>query len=143
MGVTIIIKSTTTEPPKSVMVSCRNSSTSKLLWLTLLPASMKKIHSKFEALKRSQHFSHYKSMGNFSDAQGQVTHKSLIGSCQIANPSEIIWVSLLPARMKKIQSTSSPMGNDRSPEGQHNVWRHHNLQCSKADNSELETVTRN
>ena len=39
--------------------------------------------------------------------------------------------------------TSSPMGNDRSPWIQHNVWRHHNLQCSKADNSELETVTRN
>ena len=35
------------------------------------------------------------------------------------------------------------MGNDRSPWSQHNVWRHKNLQCSKADNSELETVTRN
>ena len=35
------------------------------------------------------------------------------------------------------------MGNDRSPWSQHNVWRHHNLRCSKADNSELETVTRN
>ena len=43
-------------------------------------------------------------MGIFSDAQGQVTHKSLIGSCQISNPFEILWVSLLPARMKKIQS---------------------------------------
>ena len=39
--------------------------------------------------------------------------------------------------------TSSPMGNDHSPESQHNVWRPHNLRCSKADNSELETVTRN
>ena len=39
--------------------------------------------------------------------------------------------------------TSSPMGNDRSAWSQHNVWRHHNLRCSKADNSELETVTRN
>ena len=34
-------------------------------------------------------FSHYKSMGIFSDAQGQVTHKSLIGFCQISNLSEI------------------------------------------------------
>ena len=33
------------------------------------------------------------------------------------------------------------MGNDRSPWNQHNVWRHHNLQCSKSGNSELETVT--
>ena len=40
---------------------------------------MMKIHSKLKALERSQHFSHY--MGIFSDAQGQVTHKSLIKSC--------------------------------------------------------------
>ena len=26
-------------------------------------------------------FSHYKSMGIFQDAQGQLTHKSLVGSC--------------------------------------------------------------
>ena len=38
-------------------------------------------------------------MGIFLDAQGQVTHKSLIGSCQISHPS-----ALLPARMKKVQS---------------------------------------
>ena len=44
-----------------------------------------------------------KSMGIFSDAQGQVTHKSLIQSCPILNPSEILWVSVLPARMKKIK----------------------------------------
>ena len=89
---------------KSVMESCRNSKPSKLLWLTLLPTRMKKIHSKLKALERSQHFSHYKSMGIFSDAQGQVTHKSPIGSCQISNSPKILWVSLLPARMKKIQS---------------------------------------
>ena len=29
-------------------------------------------------------------------------------------------------------SRYSPMGNDRSPESQHEVWRHHILQCSKA-----------
>ena len=40
-----------------------------------LSTSMKKINSKLKALERSQHFSHYKSMGIFSDAQGQVTHK--------------------------------------------------------------------
>ena len=52
--------------PKSVMESCRNSNPSKLLWLVLLSARMKKIHSKMKVLERSQHFSHYKSMGNFS-----------------------------------------------------------------------------
>ena len=43
----------------------------------------------------------------------------------------------------KFNETSSPMGSYRSPWSQLNVWRHHNLRCSKADNSELETVTRN
>ena len=67
--------------PKSVMESCRNSNSSELLWLVLLSARMKKIHPKMKLLEWSQHFSHYKSMGIFPDAQGQVTHKSLIGSC--------------------------------------------------------------
>ena len=63
--------------PKSVMESCRNSNPSKLLWLVLLSARMKEIHPKM----KSQHFSHFKSMGFFPDAQGQLTHKSLVGSC--------------------------------------------------------------
>ena len=90
--------------PKSVMEFCRNSNSSELLWLVLLSARAKKIHPKMKVLEWSQHFSHYKSMGIFPNAQGQVTHKSLVGSCYISNPSEILWVYLLPARMKKIQS---------------------------------------
>ena len=86
--------------PKSVMESCRNSNPSKLLWLTLLPARMKKIHWKMKVLEWSQRFSHYKSMGIFPNAQGQLTHKSLVGYCPILNPSEIKWVSLLPASIK-------------------------------------------
>ena len=60
--------------PKSVMESCFNSIPSKLLWLTLLSARMKKTHWKMEALEWSQSFSHYKSMGIFPNAQGQLTH---------------------------------------------------------------------
>ena len=90
--------------PKSVMESCLNSSSSKLLWLVLLSARMKKIHPKLKVLKWSQHISHYKSMGIFQDAQGQVTHKSLVGSCRILNLSEILWLFLLPARIKKNKS---------------------------------------
>ena len=89
---------------KSEMESCRYSNQSKLLWLTLLLARIKKIHWKMKVLEWSQRFSHYKFMGIFSDAQGLVTHKSMVGSCQISNPSEILRVSLFPARMKKIQS---------------------------------------
>ena len=57
-----------------------------------------------KALEWSQHFSLNKSMGIFPNAQGQLTHKSMVRSCQISNPAEILWVSLLPARIKKIQS---------------------------------------
>ena len=43
-------------------------------------------------------------MGIFQDAQGQLTHKSLVGSCRISNPSEILWLFLLPARIKENKS---------------------------------------
>ena len=62
---------------------------------------MKKIHPKMKVLEWSQHFSHYKSIGIFPDAQGQLTHKSLFGSCRISNTFEILWLSLLPAKIKK------------------------------------------
>ena len=45
------------------MGSGRNSKSIKLLWLSLLPPRMMKIHPKLNALECSQHFSHYKSMG--------------------------------------------------------------------------------
>ena len=67
--------------PKSVMEYCQNSNPSKLLWLVLLSARMKKIHPKMKVLEWSQHFSHYKSLGIFPDAQGQLTNKSLVRSC--------------------------------------------------------------
>ena len=90
--------------PKSVMESCRNANPSKLLWQTLLPARMKKIHWKTKVLEWLQRFSHYTSMGIFPNAQGQLTHKSFVGYCPISNPSEILLVSWLPARIKKNQS---------------------------------------
>ena len=67
--------------PKSVMKSCRNSIPFELLRLVLLSARMKKIHPKMKVLEWSQHFSHNKSMGIFPDAQGQLTHKSLVQYC--------------------------------------------------------------
>ena len=51
---------------------------------------MKKIHSKLKAQERSQHFSYYKSMGIFSDAHGQVTHKFIVEACPNSNPSDIL-----------------------------------------------------
>ena len=86
------------------MESSRNSYSSELLWLVLLSARMKKIHPKIKVLEWSQHLSHYKSMGIFPDAQGQLTHKSLVGSCRISIPIRDLWLSLLPARIKKNKS---------------------------------------
>ena len=59
---------------------------------------------KMKVLEWSLHFSHYKSKGIFPDAQGQLTHKSLVKSCKISNQFEILWFSLLPARIKKNKS---------------------------------------
>ena len=39
---------------------------------------------------------------NFSDTQGQLTPKSVIESCRNSNSSELLWLGLLSARMKKI-----------------------------------------
>ena len=39
---------------------------------------------------------------NFSDAQGQLTPKSVMESCQNSNSFELLWLVLLSARMKKI-----------------------------------------
>ena len=39
---------------------------------------------------------------DFSDAQGQLTLKSVMESCRNSISSELLWFVLLPARMKKI-----------------------------------------
>ena len=84
-----------------VVVSGRNLNSSKLSCMSSLPARMRMIKSKIKELECSQDFSHYKSMGIFPDAQGQLTPQSLVRSGQISNSSEMF---LLPASMKKILS---------------------------------------
>ena len=87
-----------------VAVSGRNLNSSKLSCMSSLPARMRMIDSKMKDLECSHDFSHYKSMGIFTDAQGQLYPQSLVRSGRISNSSEIIWMSLLPASMKKIRS---------------------------------------
>ena len=72
--------------------------------MSSLPARMKKIRLKMKVLDCSQDFSHYKSMGIFPDAQGQLTLQSMVRSGQISNSSKTLWLSSLPAKMKMIQS---------------------------------------
>ena len=87
-----------------VSVSGRNMNSSKLSCMSSLPARMRMIDSKMKELEWSQDFSHYKSMGIFQIAQGQLTPQSLVRSGRISNSSEILWMFSLPASMKKIQS---------------------------------------
>ena len=68
-----------------VSVSGRNLNSSKLSCVSSLPARMRMIDSKMKELECSQDFSHYKSMGIFPDAQGQLTPQSLVRSGRISN----------------------------------------------------------
>ena len=68
----------------------------------LLTCKMRLIKSKMKELESSQDFIHNKPMGIFPDAQGQLTPQSMVRSGRISNSSEILWMSSLPASMKKI-----------------------------------------
>ena len=59
-------------------------------------------------------FSHYKSMENFLDAQGQLTPWSVVRSGRNPNSFEILCMSSLPASTKRIGSKAT----DKR-------WRHH------------------
>ena len=56
-----------------VVVSGRNLNSSKLSNMSLVPVRIRMIDSKIKELECSQDFSHYKSMGIFPDAKGQLT----------------------------------------------------------------------
>ena len=56
-----------------VVVLGRNLNSSKLSCMSSLLARMRMIDTKMKELEYSQDFSHYKSMGIFPDAQGQLT----------------------------------------------------------------------
>ena len=87
-----------------VVVSGRNLYSCKLSCMSSLPARIRMIESKMKELECSQDFSHYKYMGIFPDAQGQLTPQSLVRSGRISNSSEMLWMFSLPTSMKKIRS---------------------------------------
>ena len=95
--------------------------------MSSIPARMKKIQLKMMALECSQDFSHNKSMGIFPDAQGQLTLQSLVRSGRISNSSEMLWMSSLPASMKKIRSKMKALEC-------HNIIQHF-FSRARADNS--------
>ena len=75
---------------ESVVVSGRNLNSFKLSCMSSLPARIRMIESKMKELECSQAYSHYKSMGIFPDAQGQLTPQSLVRSGRISNSSEML-----------------------------------------------------
>ena len=87
-----------------VVVSDRNLNSSKLLCMSSLPVRMGMIDSKMKELECSHDFSHYKSIGIFPDAQGQLNPQSLVRSSRISNSFEMLWMFSLPASMKKLRS---------------------------------------
>ena len=117
-----------------VSVSGRNLNSSKLSCMSSLPARMRMIDSKMKELECSQDFSHFKSMGIFRDTQGQLIPQSLVLSGRILNSSEMLWMVLLPASMKKIRSKMkalewsqhfphyNPMGAIRGKQSSDPIW---------------------
>ena len=87
--------------PESVVESGRNLNSAKLSCMSSFPARMRMIELKMKELECSQDFSHYKSMGIFPDAQGQLTPQSIV---RISNSSEMLRMFSLSASMKKIRS---------------------------------------
>ena len=73
-----------------IVVSGQNFILSKLSCMSSLPARLRLIKSKMKELECSQDFSHYKSMGIFPDAQGQLTPQSLVRYGRISNSSEML-----------------------------------------------------
>ena len=94
------------------MLSGRNLNSSKLSCMSLLPARMRMIKSKMKELECSQDFSHYKSMGIFPDAQGQLTPQSFVKSDPNSNLSEILWLSSLPVVLVTCKYEEDPIKNE-------------------------------
>ena len=83
-----------------------------------------------KVLEWSQQISNFKSMQFFYDAQGKLTPQSEVGSTLNSNSSKLLWLSLLPARMKKILSKMKAL------EWSHQCYIINQfLRCSRADNS--------
>ena len=72
-----------------VVVFGRNLNSFKPECTSSLPARMRMIDSKMKELECSQDFSHYKSIGIFPDARGQLTPQSLVRSSRTSNSSEM------------------------------------------------------
>ena len=102
------------QPFMGVLVTCKNEED---------PLKMK-------VLEWSQHISRCKSMQIFHDAQGKFTTQSEVGSTSYSTSSKLLWLSLLPARMKRIKSKMKAL-----EWSQQYYIIHQFLRCSRAANA--------
>ena len=82
----------------------------KLVWafiVVLITSNFDDNSIKNEQASTETAFSHYKSMGNFLDTQGQLTLLSVVQSGRYSNSSEILCMSSLPACIKRIGSKTT------------------------------------
>ena len=82
---------------KSLIGSCQISNPSEIFADVLVACKNEKVPIKNEGARVITTL-----FIDFSDAQGQLTSKSVMESCRNSNPSKLLWLTLLPARMKKI-----------------------------------------
>ena len=82
---------------------------SKLSCMSFLPARMRMIKSKMKELEGSQDFPHYKSMGIFPDAQGQLTPQSLVNLAEFRTRRDIMDVLVTCKYEEDPVTTFSPL----------------------------------
>ena len=103
----------------------KKSNSFKLVWVSLLPARMRKIHSKMRVLEWSQQISNCKSM------QIREVNSTVWGWIYFKfKLIQAFMVVLVPARMKKIQSKLKAL-----KWSQQCYIIHQFLRCSRAANS--------
>ena len=84
--------------------SDRNSSSSNRLWLSLIPARMKKIRFNIMTLEWSQKFCHHKSMQILKTLKGSQVHILCSNLAEFRTYPSFLWLSSFPARIRKIRS---------------------------------------
>ena len=88
--------------PKLMVGSDRNSKSSEIVYLPLLPKSLMKIQSKM--LSCPQHFLHYKSSGKSFGGQGRVAPKVIVRSSWKSNSAQMLPLSSILASLTKFRS---------------------------------------
>ena len=91
-----------------------NSNLSEILCLSLLSGSLIKFQWKIKLLSLGQYFPHFKSMGKFFIAQGQVTLKRMNWPGPNSNLTEILCLSRIPANLEELRLKLKAL-----PPGQH------------------------